>query len=121
MKKFLILLLFGFFTHIAWSIAAFLGYMFNGTDAPPDLMGSLIVAGIALILSFLLGSLYGRRVDRNALLYGGFSMAVTLLLNFLISIPNDTTQIFFGQWFVYLSFIAVFVGGYFGVAQIPKA
>lgn len=121
MKKFLFLLLFGFFTHIAWSIAAFLAYMFSGTDAPPDLLGSLIASAIALVLSFLLGWFYRRRFDRNALLYASVTMLMTLLLNFLISIPNGTTQIFFGEWFVYLSFIAVFVGGYFGVSQTRQA
>lgn len=120
MKSFLFLLLFGFFTHIAWSIAAFFAYLFSGTDTPPDLLGSLILSAIVLALSFLLGSFYGQRVDKNALRYGAVSMAFTLLLNFIISIPNGTTQSFFGTWFVYLSFIAVFVGGFFGVAQMRK-
>jgi hypothetical protein len=115
MKKLGTLLLFGLLAHIVWSIGAFIGYSFTGDK--PTLSGTMIAGLVILPASYVLGMLYRRYKAFSALSYALFSTMMTFGLNLLISIPNQTTTTFFGNWFVYLTFLAVFAGGFFAVSQ----
>ncbi len=114
MKQLAWILVFGLIAHIIWTGSAFVSYSFTGPGDKPTLIGSLIASVLIISIMYFIAKWFNQKKQINPFILGIFSAVFTLVLNFLITIPNETTHIFTGYWVLYITFIAVFIGSWLG-------
>lgn len=107
---------------IIWNLGIFLASIIEKTDLPT--IGTSIIASLIILpLTYL--TIYGTKnslVEKptSPIIFAISNTLFTLLVTLLITIPNKTTTIFFGNWFVYITFLSTALGSYLGMKTFSK-
>jgi len=104
---------YGFLLFLIAMIGLFVLSMILGTEQPIDQpIGMAVVAVLLGAVSYW----FVRRIKpenmQEALLYGtGWALVVAMIL-LAITIPNQTTEVVFGNWSTYLIFLCIPLGAF---------
>lgn len=115
---------YGLLLYIAFNVILFVATLATGIESTEISANStrfvISLAGAA-VLMFFTARWFGRLLKfdtrRDAQLAGAWWTAIVVALTLLTTIPNGTTQIFFGTWAAYLIYTAVFFGTMFSTSQ----
>lgn len=100
-----------------WNVCVFLASLFSVSETPT--MTSSVLATVFLLLPvfLLVRHTYkiAGKIDVSPLVFAVINAAGSLLLTLLVTILNETTTQFFSHPSVYLTYLGVGLGSYFGV------
>lgn len=107
---------------IIWNMALLIASIIGKTDLP-TIETSIIASLIIILLTYFVINLSKKHlIEKNIspLLFSIYNTIFVLFITLLVTIPNNTTNLFFSNWFVYLTFISTAIGTYLGRQSFLK-
>ena len=113
MKKYAIVLVYSLIIFFFYNVSLFVASVLS-SSAEPNLHMSLITSIFILTITAFFSYLFRQSITISTLQLAIITTVFTIILVLLITIPNQTTVIFFSNWSVYLTFLSITVGTYLG-------
>lgn len=103
------IIFFGFALLVAWLALYYVGSLFVDPNRHSPNVGNPFVAIAMGLIAYSIARRLRPRDGREALMIGASWCALLVGLLLAITIPNGTTDRFFGAWTIYLVYLAIFM------------
>lgn len=123
MKKSIKIITYGLLIYVAWNLGLFLTAIIFGFEdsvnvKPQDMLIGSLGTSMVVGLTAWLGARWLQLTNqRDRLMAGIIWMGEVIILLLIVTIANKTTDKIFGQWAVYISFLAILAGTLLGKSK----
>lgn len=116
---------YGLLMFIVWQLSSFVAALVTGTqgenaadvdfNSMPLVISGIIIALLMAGVAYWFGRMLRLDTKRDALIAGVWWIVILVALQIFATLPYQTTGTLFGAWVMYLPYVAIIAGAWFGV------